>query len=256
MLGLSFSEKGNIMNDKEEYLKFIDAYVFAERPFELRLLDGIRGQVTSGYFDDTNIAYDLIKHDWREKTVYFTPQEIKKPIVARCKNNLKIAKRVTTDLDIANYRFIHLDIDPERPSGIQATEREVKCAYRTAKDIKEFLKLTAGFPNPIVVFSGNGTTLDYRLEKPLKANANNIELIKSFLETLAILFSDNKAIVDTTVYNPARIIKLPGTISAKGDNTEERPYRLSQILDVGDTKGGVSVSQVEEIASIGKEMKI
>ena len=236
-------------------MKSIRAYNLDKRPFELRFLKGFKG-VLSGYFNDLDAAYECIKIYWRKRTCYFTLQGIDEDIVARCENKMEIVKNVTTNNDIKTYRFIHVDIDPVRPSGIQASKEEARSAYQRAQEIKDFLSTTAEFPNPLVVFSGNGTTLDYRFETPIDVNDFHINLVKSFLESLSLLFSDDKADVDTTVYNPARIIKLPGTISAKGSDTKDRPYRCSKIVDVGDIENGISVSQVEEIASIGKEMRI
>ena len=37
--------------------------------------------------------------------------------------------------------------------------------------------------------------------------------------------------IDLTVYNPARICKLYGTMARKGDSTVDRPHRRSCILE-------------------------
>ena len=37
-----------------------------------------------------------------------------------------------------------------------------------------------------------------------------------------------------SIFNLSRIIKVPGTLSVKGPNTEERPHRLSHIINEGD----------------------
>ena len=243
------------MTDKELFLESIKAYNLDTRPFELRFLTGFKG-IASGYFNDVEIAYHTIKNDWLDKTCYFTLQDINRDIVARCENKIALSKSATSDKDIVAYRFIHVDVDPVRPSGIQANNNEVKYAYERAMEIKNFLAITAQCPNPLVVFSGNGTTLDYRLEKPVDVNETNIELVKSFLETLSMLFSDDKADVDLSVYNPARLIKVPGTISAKGSDTQDRPYRYSEIVDMGDVDDGVSIFQIEEVANLGKELKV
>lgn len=240
------------MEDKDIFLKAIEAYQLDTRPFELRFLNDFKG-IYSGYFNDIDIAYDVIGRYWKDKTCYFTLQEINSSIVARSENRMGISRSVTSDKDIVNYRFVHVDIDPVRPSGIQASEEEVGNAYKRAREIRNFLQSTADFPKPLLVFSGNGTTLDYKLDRPISVSKTNIRLVKDFLETLSILFSDDKADVDTTVYNPSRIIKLPGTISAKGSDTDERPHRYSEILDVGDDIG-ISISQLKEIAMIRKDV--
>lgn len=243
------------MTDKELFLESIKAYNLDTRPFELRFLTGFKG-IASGYFNDVEKAYYMVKKDWLKKTCYFTLQDINQDIVARCENRIELLKTVTSDKDIVAYRFVHVDIDPVRPSGIQANNKEVKRAYRKALEIKDFLAITEQCPNPLVVFSGNGITLDYRLDKPIEVNEGNISLIKSFLETLSMLFSDDEADIDLSVYNPARIIKLPGTISAKGSDTTNRPYRMSEIVDMGDVDKGLSINQLEEVANMNKELKI
>ena len=52
------------------------------------------------------------------------------------------------------------------------------------------------------------------------------------LEVLALKFSDADVTVDISVYNAARIVKLHGTMCCKGDSTDDRPHRRSQILSV------------------------
>jgi hypothetical protein len=44
--------------------------------------------------------------------------------------------------------------------------------------------------------------------------------------------SGDDVVVDTAVYNPARITKLYGSLVCKGDNLPQRPHRRSQILEV------------------------
>ena len=85
-----------------------------------------------------------------------------------------------------------------------------------------------GFPEPIVSLSGNGYHLLYRVE--LAKTPDNIKLIENTLKSLDMLFSNEYVDVDTTVYNPARICKLYGTVAAKGVSTQERPHRLAYIL--------------------------
>ena len=47
--------------------------------------------------------------------------------------------------------------------------------------------------------------------------------MKSRLATLDALFSDERVNVDTANFNAARIWKLYGTVSRKGDNTPGAP---------------------------------
>ena len=54
--------------------------------------------------------------------------------------------------------------------------------------------------------------------------------MKFCLATLDALFSDDRVTVDTANFNAARIWKLYGTVSRKGDDTPDRPHRRSRIL--------------------------
>lgn len=241
------------MTEEQIFYKAIQAYGLDKRPFELRFLKGPRYGIMYGYFDDPSLAYNAVKDIWRNYTCYFTLQDINPSIVSRCTNHLEYTKKVTADVDIRHYRYLHIDIDPVRPSGIQSTNEESQYALERAKQIYAFLGKDMGFPNPLVVNSGNGTTLDYRI-KDLQANSDNKQLVGEVLKTLACLFSDDKADVDVSVYNPARIIKIPGTISAKGSNTAERPYRFSKIMKEADSEDGLTKCELQQLADLGKEL--
>ena len=87
-----------------------------------------------------------------------------------------------------------------------------------------------GFEKPVVALSGNGMHLMYRIALVNSDQATAI--IKRCLQALDMLYSDEVVKVDTSVYNASRITKLYGTYARKGNNTEERPHRLSRIVDV------------------------
>ena len=89
-----------------------------------------------------------------------------------------------------------------------------------------------GFPEPVRADSGNGAHLLYRIDLPNDEAAT--ALVKSCLATLDALFSDERVTVDTANFNAARIWKLYGTVSRKGDNTPDRPHRRSRILSAPD----------------------
>ena len=49
-------------------------------------------------------------------------------------------------------------------------------------------------------------------------------------KALAAEFADDAVDIDQKVFNPARISKVYGTVSRKGDDTPDRPHRLSRML--------------------------
>ncbi|MCX6697158.1 MAG: hypothetical protein NTV84_06300, partial [Methanoregula sp.] len=96
-----------------------------------------------------------------------------------------------------------------------------------AREVSFFLS-GKGFPAPIIADSGNGAHLLYAINLP--NDDTNRELVKRCLDALAFRFDDAIAKIDTTNHNAARIWKLYGTMSRKGDNTKDRPHRRSSII--------------------------
>lgn len=143
----------------------------------------------------------------------------------------KILKGVKTasDADIARRSWVLVDIDPIRPSGVSATENEKAQARDVADKVLKLYDI--GFPNPkLILDSGNGVHLLWRAE--MENNRDNSDILRCFLHTLKGVFNTPGADVDTSVFNPARISKLPGTWARKGDDTPNRPHRMSKILKV------------------------
>ena len=126
-------------------------------------------------------------------------------------------------------RWLPLDFDPARPSGVSATDAEKRTALRRAVEVRGFLR-GQGWPEPVVGDSGNGYHLLYRVELP--NDRESLELVKGVLEALAFKFSDEVVEVDTSTCNAARVWKLYGTTARKGDNAGDRPHRRSSLLKV------------------------
>ena len=68
-------------------------------------------------------------------------------------------------------------------------------------------------------------------------------------ERPAGISSTEQVKVDTTTYNAARITKLYGTVSCKGDSTEERPHRRSKILYAPKKRVPVTIELLQQIAA-------
>jgi len=203
---------------------------------ELRLLEvqaqGPRIPTTmSGYFDDFKLlANNAIKYGGLAKGVYITLNPVSLALLARASNRLRAVGKhdsLTGDADITSRRWLPIDLDPVRPSGISSTDQEHALAVERALEIREALS-KAGWPGPIVGDSGNGAHLLYRVELPTSDN----ELVKLCLQALARRFDDDLVKIDQAVFNPARIWKLYGTVSRKGDSVQQRPHRLSRIVEV------------------------
>ncbi|MDD4127741.1 MAG: hypothetical protein PHV39_08660, partial [Methanomicrobium sp.] len=116
-----------------------------------------------------------------------------------------------------------------------------------AASIREWLS-EEGFSEPVLADSGNGAHLLYRID--LENNQESAELVKRCLEMLDTFFSDTSVCVDTANFNAARIWKLYGTKSKKGDDTKKRPHRTSKIVSAPDIPEIVPAETLKRLAAL------
>jgi hypothetical protein len=222
---------------------------------EIRALDVGRtksrsGNTHAGYFNFENrdaIASAIREVDGSAEGVYVVFNRLNPDLLARSDNHLKIRPKHTTgDADIIEWRWLFIDADAIRPSGISATDAEHEAALQRARAIREFLA-ERGWPEPIHGDSGNGGHLLYRL--PHLDLEHAADLVKSCLKALSARFSDPVVEVDESTANAARMCKLYGTLARKGDSTSERPHRRSWLLEVPERIESVALDALEELAS-------
>jgi hypothetical protein len=197
---------------------------------ELRAFDG-KKRTRSGYFDDhdalAKAAAELDRQGWQ---TYVTMNEVNESLLARATNRVvESPKATTSDNDIIRRRWLLVDIDPARPPRVSAIEEEKKAAFERAKEVLAYLR-AEGWAESVIADSGNGFHFLYRVDLPNDRESR--ELVKGVLEALAFRFDDDRVKVDTRVHNAARIVRLYGTTTRKGDNTQERPHRRSEIKKI------------------------
>jgi hypothetical protein len=208
----------------------------------------------SGYFTDLEALLRSLRSLRGAKGIYITLQPCQPELLARAHNRLRSSqqmksdKATTTDAQIRRYRWLPIDADPNRPSGISSSEAEHQAALDVAATIRDAL-LAQGWPEPIQADSGNGAHLLYPLD--LEVTPENTALISRVLQGLAERFGTAAVGIDLTVFNPARIWKLYGTLACKGDDTPERPHRLSRLLQVPDRGRDTLVSK-EQLEAVAK----
>ena len=205
----------------------------------------------SGYFDDfakLADAAEALDTDPEVRGIYVTLNAVDPALLARRANRVKMrlsrSDATTSDADIVRRRWLPIDLDPVRPSGVSSTEEEHAAALRRADEIALWLD-EQGFPHPVRADSGNGAHLLYAIDLPNDDGG----LVKGVLATLDALFSDETVTVDTANFNAARIWKLYGTCSRKGDNTPERPHRRARLLSVPEEREIVAVEKLRAIAA-------
>lgn len=230
-----------------EIRKALDVLKSKDEIVEVRII----GDYTySGYFKNVDNLIQAIK-PYQNDNIYFTLNEINEDCYSRsqCEKIVRSNKqtKTTSDSDIKARRYILIDIDPKRATGVSASNEEVAQARIVGNKVYAFLR-DQGFTKPICAFSGNGIHLLYRVN--LLNNEENRTLIERFLHTLDMLFSDGLADVDTTVFNAARITKLYGTFSRKGANTVDRPHRISHIVSVPDKIEALDRAYIQKVVEL------
>ena len=236
-----------VVPDAQEIRRALNLLHQPGEVFELRPLGGRLKRPLSGYFDDhdkaARAAMDTVGRG--AEGVYVTLNPVNPALLARAKNRLSEAQKgqATADKDIVGRRWLFIDLDAARPSGISSTDAEHQAALDKAQEIAAWLS-RCNWPLPIIADSGNGAHLLYQVDLP----AADGGLVSRILTTLDMVFSDAGVKVDRTTHNPARIVKLYGTLARKGDSTTERPHRLSRILEVSADLEHVPKGQLEEIA--------
>jgi hypothetical protein len=221
--------------------------------FEVRVLEGadrVNGRTLqwAGWFtgaDAEAVAAQLARLRGGWHGVYSTLNPCDPLLLHRSARALKPAARgtLTTDAGILRRRWLPLDFDPVvwgdagRIFGIGATEGEKVHAIDRAVAVARALG-DAGFPDPVRTDSGNGGWLLWRVDLPADST-----LPERFVRAVARRWGDAPGVegawdrsatveIDTSIFNPARITKLSGTLACKGAGIDDRPWRMGRLLDV------------------------
>lgn len=223
--------------------------------FELRILGarlkdrGLRFfKAVSGFFDNPESAVKAVERIEYANGVYITFNAINPALLNRSINRFKedsMTDFAVKDCDVIRRAWFLVDLDPSRPKGISATNDELEKAKQKATDIHAFLK-ERGWNEPVQALSGNGFHLLYRIDLP----ADDDGLLQHVLLALSQRFDDDGVEVDKSVHNPSRITKLYGTPACKGDHSEQRPHRMSEITHVPAALGVVTKEQLEQVAAM------
>ena len=240
------------MTDANEIIHALRLWFQAGDVFEVRVLDAVnadyrREHIESGYFDYEHISAvpEALKRLLSFRGVYVTVNPVNPDLLARAVNRLRPAGRnpTTADTDIVRRRWLLIECDPRRASGVSSSNAEHESALAKAREIRDGLS-SLGWPDSIMTDSGNGAQLMYRIDLP----ADDGELVRRVIGEIAKASSEQVAI-DTSVHNPARIWRLPGTMNCKGDSIPERPHRMARILEEPQDIVPVSKEQMQDIVS-------
>lgn len=234
--------------DESELCKAIHILKEPGELFEIRIISNGKKQPISGYFTDTDMLIQAFKTiDLRGKNVYITLNSLNEALYSREQHDrFVLGATATNDNDVTRYRWLFIDLDPERITGVSSTNAELEEAKRVMKSVADYLS-GMGFEEPVKALSGNGYHLLYKVDFP-NTDANK-QIVVKCLQVLADIFDNARVKIDTVNSNPSRICKLHGTLAQKGASTASRPHRLSRILSVEKDYKVTSLGTLKKLAS-------
>lgn len=235
--------------DADEIHKTLSTLFAPDDVIELRVIDKKLNRVLAGRFDKDHhddLIKAAIKANNEGLNVYVVMNPIHPQLLLEYTNQLlPRAKSTAKDNDIIRRRWLLLDIDPVRTGGTAATDQQFMLAKEKAAEVYKFLR-EAGWPRAVISASGNGIHLLFGIDLPNDNDSR--DLVKGLLNKLADRFDADEVKVDRSVFNAARITKLYGTVSTKGDHSELTPWRLSRMSTIPDPIIPVSVAQLRALA--------
>lgn len=213
----------------EKTLKEI-IYPQNDRLIELRAFSATRKDYASvGFFTSIEECLKSLKNIPKGQNICvgLNPRPIE--LLHKFEPNRLIPKSLAAkDSDIQMIEKVFVDIDTRKIlKDCSATDAEIEVSKKAKQICLDYLK-SLGVTKYIDGFSGNGHHILFDIEPtsdPIywdKEKSPTRKLLTK-LNELCSEFAD----IDTTVYNPSRIIKLYGTPAIKGRSTLERPHRLS-----------------------------
>lgn len=211
--------------------QFLSAIASPDDVIEIRAFEADKYiRIASGYFNDRDMLLQAVADLEAQKPtgIFCTVNRVDRALLARANNRVVKARYTTADADITARAVLPIDVDSVRPSGISATDAELGAALEVADNIDRHFQRQQ-WPAPIFVCSGNGYHLYYRVDLPADESAT--DWVKRTLATLADKFDTDGAKVDRSVYNAARIMRLPGTTARKGDPLPDRPHRICKLME-------------------------
>jgi hypothetical protein len=155
-------------------------------------------------------------------SAYITVNPVAPALKARA-DRLTRARSTTTDKDIMYLRWLFLDFDAIRPTGISSTDEELaRARARLGSFLADHPEIE---PSCLWGCSGNGCWLLVRLP-----NYSNDEVHRALVcwavDYFSTSYSDSEVEIDTAAKNPARVMPLVCTLKCKGVSTAERPHRM------------------------------
>ncbi len=193
---------------------------------EVRVIRPVGGIVGIGFFDDEEAFVRECLRTNAIGNVYVGIQPRPVTLLSRAPNAIRPLKRGATRQDIEVVTATVIDLDPVRPKDTASTNEELAQAIAAATSAADWCA-AEGLVRPRLMMSGNGAQLWFSLPPTHLAEHEHLaEGLKRFETELRERFQTEQVHVDS-IHDVARIIKVIGTVSHKGDGQGERPHRVS-----------------------------
>ena len=184
-----------------------------------------------GYFP----AFSIVKNE-KEFVNKCKTWNGKRNIYVGLRDRRKGLKKCANFGDIIGLQIVTLDIDPIREAETPSTDEELK----NALDVGEFIRnwfSKRGYVPPIRAMTGNGVCLYFCTPYYEITDENREEVTRALekfeqncREKFKEILKEKNCQIDR-MFDLPRIGKVIGTMSVKGQNTKERPWRLSYFID-------------------------
>jgi hypothetical protein len=183
---------------------------------------GIQG---IGFFDDEEAFVRECVRTNATANVYVGIQPRPRRLLEGASNVVRPLKSGATKKDIEVLTATVIDLDPVRPKDSASTETELAQALDAAARAADWC-VDEGLAPPRLMMSGNGAQLWFALP-PTQLDDGLQSGLKAFEAELRSRFQGPQVHVDS-IHDAARIIKVIGTVSHKGDGSGARPHRVSE----------------------------
>jgi hypothetical protein len=206
------------------------------RPRRARRLRGARhppagGIIGIGFFDDEEAFVRECVRTNAAGNVYVGIQPRPRRLFDAAPNVVRPLKTGAGRKDIEVIAATVIDLDPVRPKDTASTDAELALAMAAANDAIAWCE-SEGLVRPRLMMSGNGAQLWFALP-PTALEGERRERLQAGLkafETKVRERAQTDAVHVDSIHDVARIIKVIGTVSHKGDGQGDRPHRVSAAL--------------------------
>ncbi|RKY95729.1 MAG: hypothetical protein DRQ06_03040 [Candidatus Hydrothermota bacterium] len=160
----------------------------------------------------------------------------KRNVYAGLRDRRPDLRRPANMYDIVGLQLTVLDIDPIREAEVPSTEEELKRAEEMALLIADWFE-EKGFLRPSIGMTGNGFALYFSMPY-LEINDENrfdvADRLSEFERGVRRVFREDLRRLGCQIdsmYDLPRIGKVLGSLNVKGEDTPERPWRLSRFYE-------------------------